>query len=99
MKFTSRSPISAADFALMLESMGVDRVIAVVCLPACCVVFDVTDTLTHNLVFHSQDLHSGQIQGYFEPSVPVTELSATVVGAQYFAKKVLLAVSSESTVG
>jgi len=61
-KFTSRVPISAADLAVMLSSMGVDRIIAV-------------------------ELHSGQIQGFFPPRVPVTNLSSGYVGAKYFSEK------------
>lgn len=53
-KMNSRVPISAADTAKMLETMGVDRVIAV-------------------------DLHAGQIQGFFGPSVPVDNLEAQII--------------------
>ncbi len=63
-KFTSRVPISAADVARMLSSLGVDRVIAV-------------------------DLHSGQIQGFFPPRVPVTHMLSGFVGATFFAEKQL----------
>jgi len=63
-KFISRVPISAADLAVMLSSMGVDRIIAV-------------------------DLHSGQIQGFFPPRVPVTNMASGYVGAKFFAEKQL----------
>lgn len=58
-KMHSRVPISAADMARLLESMGVDRVVAV-------------------------DLHCGQIQGFFSPSVPVDNLEGHVVGMSWF---------------
>jgi ribose-phosphate pyrophosphokinase len=58
-KMQSRVPISAADMARLLESMGVDRVVAV-------------------------DLHCGQIQGFFSPSVPVDNLEGHIVGLKYF---------------
>jgi ribose-phosphate pyrophosphokinase len=61
-KMDSRVPISAADVASMISTMGVDRVICV-------------------------DLHCGQIQGFFPPTVPVDNLSAGRVGAYYFAEK------------
>lgn len=35
----------------------------------------------------SIDLHSGQIQGFFPPSIPVDNLSAVTVGACYFAEQ------------
>lgn len=57
-KMSSRVPISAADVAKMLETMGVDRVIAI-------------------------DLHSGQIQGFFGPSVPVDNLEAQIIMVEY----------------
>ena len=57
-KMSSRVPISAADVAKMLETMGVDRVMAI-------------------------DLHSGQIQGFFGPSVPVDNLEAQIVMVEY----------------
>ncbi len=57
-KMSSRVPISAADVAKMLETMGVDRVIAI-------------------------DLHSGQIQGFFGPSVPVDNLEAQILMVEY----------------
>ncbi len=57
-KMSSRVPISAADVAKMLETMGVDRVMAI-------------------------DLHSGQIQGFFGPSVPVDNLEAQIVMVDY----------------
>jgi len=57
-KMSSRVPISAADVAKMLETMGVDRVMAI-------------------------DLHSGQIQGFFGPSVPVDNLEAQVLMVEY----------------
>lgn len=53
-KMNSRVPISAADTAKMLETMGVDRVMAV-------------------------DLHAGQIQGFFGPSVPVDNLESQII--------------------
>jgi len=61
-KLSSRVPISAADVALMLEEMGVDRVVSV-------------------------DLHGGQIQGFFSPSVPVENLDSMPIGALYFSEK------------
>jgi ribose-phosphate pyrophosphokinase len=61
-KMSSRVPISAADVARLLESMGVDRVISV-------------------------DLHSGQIQGFFGPEVPVDNLETHWVGLEYFLAK------------
>ena len=57
-KMSSRVPISAADVAKMLETMGVDRVMAI-------------------------DLHSGQIQGFFGPSVPVDNLEAQILMVEY----------------
>ena len=57
-KMSSRVPISAADVAKMLETMGVDRVIAV-------------------------DLHAGQIQGFFGPSVPVDNLEAQIIMVEF----------------
>jgi ribose-phosphate pyrophosphokinase len=48
-KTAPRVPISAADVARLLETVGVDRVILV-------------------------DVHSGQIQGFFGPRVPVDNL-------------------------
>lgn len=53
-KMNSRVPISAADTAKMLETMGVDRVMAI-------------------------DLHAGQIQGFFGPSIPVDNLESQIV--------------------
>lgn len=53
-KMNSRVPISAADTAKLLETMGVDRVMAV-------------------------DLHAGQIQGFFGPSVPVDNLESQII--------------------
>jgi len=61
-KMASRVPISAADVAALISTMGVDRVISV-------------------------DLHCGQIQGFFPPTVPVDNLNAGIVGAYYFAEK------------
>lgn len=58
---SSRTPISAADTAKLLETMGVDRIIAV-------------------------DLHSGQIQGFFGPSVPVDNLESQVVVVEHILK-------------
>jgi len=53
-------PISARAIAIMLETMGVDRVVGV-------------------------DLHAGQIQGFFNPTVPTDNLESVKVGANYFA--------------
>ena len=53
-------PISARAIAIMLETMGVDRVVGV-------------------------DLHAGQIQGFFNPTVPTDNLESGKVGANYFA--------------
>ena len=64
-KMSSRVPISAADVAKMLETMGVDRVIAV-------------------------DLHSGQIQGFFGPSVPVDNLEAQILMVEYLLNSKLI---------
>jgi len=61
-KISSRTPISAADVALLISSMGVTRVVCV-------------------------DLHCGQIQGFFPPTVPVDNLTAGVMGAFHFADK------------
>lgn len=57
-KMMSRVPIAAADVAKLLETLGVDRVIAF-------------------------DLHSGQIQGFFGPSVPVDNLEAQILLVDY----------------
>jgi len=38
----------------------------------------------------SVDLHCGQIQGFFPPTVPVDDLSAAPVGALYFSEKSLV---------
>jgi len=59
-RLTSRVPISAADVARLLESVGVSRVISV-------------------------DLHCGQLQGFFGPTVPVDNLEARPIGIDYFA--------------
>lgn len=58
-KTAPRVPISAADVARLLETVGVDRVILV-------------------------DVHSGQIQGFFGPRVPVDNLEANLVALNYF---------------
>ena len=58
-KMQSRVPISAADVAKLMETAGVDKVIAV-------------------------DLHCGQIQGFFGPTVPVDNLNASIVAIDYF---------------
>jgi len=57
-KVDSRTPISAADVAKMIESMGVDRVVSV-------------------------DLHCGQIQGFFSPTVPMDNLESHVVALEW----------------
>jgi len=59
-----RVPISAADTCVMLESMGVQRVVTL-------------------------DLHVGQIEGFFN-RVLVNHISATPLGALYFAEKELV---------
>lgn len=64
-KMSSRVPISAADVAKMLETMGVDRVMAI-------------------------DLHSGQIQGFFGPSVPVDNLEAQIIMVEHILKSNLI---------
>lgn len=58
-KTAPRVPISAADVARLLETVGVDRVVLV-------------------------DVHSGQIQGFFGPRVPVDNLEANMVALNYF---------------
>ncbi|MCL4122454.1 UNVERIFIED_CONTAM: hypothetical protein GTU68_038899 [Idotea baltica] len=58
-KTAPRVPISAADVARLLETVGVDRVVLV-------------------------DVHSGQIQGFFGPRVPVDNLEANLVALNYF---------------
>lgn len=58
-KTAPRVPISAADVARLLETVGVDRVVLV-------------------------DVHSGQIQGFFGPRVPVDNLEANLVAMNYF---------------
>ena len=59
-KAASREPITARLIANLLETAGVDRVIAL-------------------------DLHSGQIQGFFD--VPVTHLTALYLFGDYFRAK------------
>ena len=61
-KTAPRVPISAADVARLLETVGVDRVVLV-------------------------DVHSGQIQGFFGPRVPVDNLEANLVALNYFAEQ------------
>jgi len=61
-KTAPRVPISAADVARLLETVGVDRVILV-------------------------DVHSGQIQGFFGPRVPVDNLEANLVALNYFVEQ------------
>lgn len=61
-KIGGRVPISAADVAHLITSMGVTRVICV-------------------------DLHCGQIQGFFPPTVPVDNIGAGPVGAAYFSEQ------------
>lgn len=58
-KTAPRVPISAADVARLLQTVGVDRVILV-------------------------DVHSGQIQGFFGPRVPVDNLESNLVALNYF---------------
>ncbi|CAD7970144.1 unnamed protein product [Amoebophrya sp. A25] len=57
-KVDSRTPISAADVAKMIEAMGVDRVVSV-------------------------DLHCGQIQGFFSPTVPMDNLESHIVALDW----------------
>lgn len=59
---SSRVPISAADVAKLIETMGCDRVISV-------------------------DLHCGQIQGFFGPSVPVDNLESSIQGIEALPEK------------
>ena len=61
-KTAPRVPISAADVARLLETVGVDRVVFV-------------------------DVHSGQIQGFFGPRVPVDNLEANLVALNYFVEQ------------
>ena len=61
-KTAPRVPISAADVARLLETVGVDRVVLV-------------------------DVHSGQIQGFFGPRVPVDNLEANLVALNYFVEQ------------
>lgn len=61
-KTAPRVPISAADVARLLETVGVDRVVLV-------------------------DVHSGQIQGFFGPRVPVDNLEANLVAMNYFVEQ------------
>ena len=61
-KTAPRVPISAADVARLLETVGVDRVVLV-------------------------DVHSGQIQGFFGPRVPVDNLEAQMVAMNYFVEQ------------
>jgi len=53
--------ISAADIATLLETVGVDRIIAL-------------------------DLHSGQVQGFFSPRVPVDNLNLNMLLMDYLVK-------------
>lgn len=60
----SAIPVSAADVAAMLTTMGVDRVLAIDLQPP----------------------GQGQIEGFFDPRVPVDSLRSTAIAVSYIAK-------------
>jgi ribose-phosphate pyrophosphokinase len=93
-KMTARVPISAADVARLLETVGVDRVVAgqdygafLRCAAFMVLVLAVLDC---HPCLAAVDLHCGQIQGFFGPRVPVDNLEAAAVGVKYFAGKGLV---------
>ncbi|KAK8809812.1 hypothetical protein WA158_000755 [Blastocystis sp. Blastoise] len=77
-KMTSRVPISAADVARLLESMGVDRVVAVD-LHCGQIQYYITIIIFIYL-----------FQGFFGPRVPVDNLQGGVVGVDYFSNQIKL---------
>lgn len=85
-KMTARVPISAADVARLLETVGVDRVVAGT---PCCSGRFFSGRITRPSLL-AVDLHCGQIQGFFGPRVPVDNLEAAAVGVKYFVGKGLV---------
>jgi phosphoribosylpyrophosphate synthetase len=89
----ARVPISAADVARLLQSMGVDRYTRLrLHLPYS------SHSLTASCVLRwggsvvAVDLHCGQIQGFFGPRTPCDNLEGHVVALPYFQKLVRVSV-------
>lgn len=88
-KMTARVPISAADVARLLETVGVDRVVAGASVAAGRIRGPPLLT-PYPFDPAAVDLHCGQIQGFFGPRVPVDNLEAAAVGVRYFVDKGLV---------
>jgi ribose-phosphate pyrophosphokinase len=73
---SSRVPISAADIARLLETIGVDRVISVD-LHCGQIQVLICPRIFNYLI----------LKGFFSPRVPVDNLEANIVGMDYFIEK------------
>ncbi len=79
-KVAPRVPISAADVARLLETVGVDRVISVDLHSGQIQVIKINPVSVFHGVFFI-------LKGFFSPRVPVDNLEASVVALNHFLKK------------